>query len=153
LSLALLVPAAVMLAAAPGPWQNAIRYVALALGVVVVAELSWALLDPATIAPWLHRNALLLVPLATLTTSSHLGRRRLLQPDSAWIPCIRKSGPVLAILAVVQLFVVLGHEAALYNPNVRTTPLAWWGVLAVALGFFLLVVAVLWFAIAPGRDP
>jgi hypothetical protein len=155
LSLALLVPAAVMLGAAPGRWQSAIRYVALALGVVVAAELSWALLDPATKAPWLHRNALLLVALATMTALYSLGLPRLLRPDSAWIPCIWKSGPVLAILAVMQLFVVLGHEAVLYDPDlaVRTTPLAWWGVLAVALGFFLLVVAVLWFAIAPGRDP
>jgi hypothetical protein len=148
----MLVPASVLLAATSRR-QNMFRYVALALGTVVVTELSWALLDPATIAPWLHRNALLLVALATMTAVYSLGLPRLLRPDSEWIACIRKSGPVLAILAVVQLLVVLGHEAALYDPTVRTTPLAWWGVLAVALGFFLLVVAVLLFAITPGRDP
>jgi hypothetical protein len=155
LAAAMLVPAAVLLAGAADRWQNAVRYAALALGVIAGAELSWALLDPATRAPWLHRNALLLVALAVMTAIYGLGLPRLLRHDSKWLLCIRQTGPVLAVLAAVQLLVVLGHEAAHYNPDqdVRTTPLAWWGVLTVAVGFGLLVVAVLRFAITPGRDP
>jgi hypothetical protein len=155
LAAALSVPAAVLLAGASNRWQNTIRYVALAAGVLVAVEFGWALLDPASKAPWLHRNALLLVALAVMTAGYGLGLPRLLGRDSEWLACVRQTGPVLAMLAAAQLLVVLGHEVALYDPDlaVRTTPLAWWGILAVALGFGLLVVAVLRFAVTPGHDP
>jgi hypothetical protein len=155
----LLVLASVFLAEARATvttsWQlaatAATRYVALALGVVVAAELGWALLDSAGPAPWLHRNALLLVALAVTTAVYGVGLPRLLRGQRAWVACARRMGPVLALLASVQLLVVLGHEAALYDPDllVPTTPLAWWGVLAVAVGFGLLVAALLRFAVAP----
>jgi hypothetical protein len=125
------------------------------LGVVVAAELGWSLLDPAMNFPWLHRNASLLVALAVMTAAYGMVLPRLLYNDSEWIASVRQMGSVLALLAGAQLLIVLGHEAALYDPDplVRTTPLAWWGVLAVAVGFGLLVVTVLRFAVTPGRDP
>jgi hypothetical protein len=155
LTATLLVLAAVELARTLDRWQNAVRYVALALGVVVAVEGCWALLDPGTKAPWLHRNALLLVALAAMTAIYGVGLPRLLHRDSQWLAPVRQTGPVLAVLATVQLLVVLGHEAALYDPDlaVRTTPLAWWGVLAVAIGFGLLVAALMFFAVMPGRNP
>jgi hypothetical protein len=155
LAIALLVPAAVLLVRVSDRRQTEFRYAALALGVIIAVEFGWAVLDPATVAPWLHRNALLLVALAVMTASYGVVLPRLLRPESEWLACARRAGPVLAVLSAVQLLIVLVHEAALYDADltVRTTPLAWWGVLAVAVGFVLLVVAVLRFAVTPGRDP
>jgi hypothetical protein len=155
LVIALLLPGAVLLAGVRGSRQAEFRYAALAVGVIIAVEFGWAMLDPATVAPWLHRNALLLVALAVMTAGYGVLLPRLLRPESEWLACVRRAGPVLAVLSAVQLLIVLVHEAALYDADltVRTTPLAWWGVLAVAVGFVLLVVAVLRFAVTPGRDP
>jgi hypothetical protein len=154
-AVAFLVTATVLLAEADGRLGERVRLVALALGAVGVAEFSLALLGPATPALWLHRNALLLVALAVATAFYSLGLPRLLHSSPDWLASARRIGPVLAVLASVQLFIVLVHEAGLYNPDplVRTTPLAWWGVLAVAIGLGLLIIAVLRFAIVPGREP
>jgi hypothetical protein len=153
LATALLLSAAIVFAGVRDRGQKELRYVALALGVIVAVEFGWSLLDPSTNALGLHRNALLLVALAVMTAFYGLGFPRLLRPDSEWLGSVRRAGPVLAVLSAVQLLIVLGHEAALYDPVLRTTPLAWWGVLAVAIGFALLAVAVLCFAVMPGRDP
>jgi hypothetical protein len=150
---AFLVPAAVLILRTAARRQTKIRYTALALGVVIAVETGWSLLSPERNAIWLHRNALLLVALAVMTAGYGVVLPRLLRPESEWLSCVRNMGPILAVLSAAQLLIVLGHEAALYDAEVRTTPLAWWGVLAVAIGFGLLAVAVLRFAVTPGRDP
>ncbi len=149
----LLVVAAIFLSGAPGRLVNARRFAALALGVVALTELGWSLLDPAVVAPWLHRNAVVLVVLAALALAYGSALPALLRGLASWPECCRKTASVLAILASVQLLVLLGHEAALYNPDpqVRTTPLAWWGILAVAVGFGLLVGATLQLAVSRQR--
>jgi hypothetical protein len=154
-SVILLITAAVLLAEAPGRWRESVRFVALGLGAVVIAELGLALLGSATPALGLHRNAVLLVALAVATAGYALGLPRALRASPEWLASVRQMGPVLAMLASVQLLVVLVHEAALYDPDplVRTTPLAWWGVLAVAVGLALLMAGLLRFAVVPGREP
>jgi hypothetical protein len=153
LAAAFLVGASVLLAEVPDRWQKELRYLALALGVVAITMLGWALLDPAQPAPWLHRGALLLVGLAVTTAIYGVVLPRVLNPFSLWVHAAGRMGPVLAALAAVQLLIVLGHEAALYDPVTRHTPLAWWGILAVALGLGLLIVAAFRFAIVPAQEP
>jgi hypothetical protein len=153
LASALLVVAGVVLALVPDRWQTVTRYVALALGVVMLTELGWALLDPAASAPWLHRNTLVLMALAIATVMYGVALPRLLNRYGEWVHSSRRMGPVLAALAAVQLLIVLGHEAALYDPVARHTPLAWWGILTVALGLALLIGAAFRFAVVPAREP
>jgi hypothetical protein len=155
IAVTLLVPAAILFSRVRDCRQSEFRHATLALGVIIGIEFGWSWLDPTTNALWLHRNALLLVALAVMTAVYGVGLPRLLRCDSEWLASVRRTGPVLAILSAGQLLVVLAHEAALYDAEqtVRKTPLAWWGVLAVAVGFALLAVAVLRFAITPGRDP
>jgi hypothetical protein len=153
LAAALLIGASVLLAEVPDRWQKEVRYVALVLGVFAVTMLGWAILDPAQAAPWLHRSALLLVALAITTAVYGVILPRVLNPFSQWAHAAGRTGPVLAILASAQLLIVLGHEAALYDPVARHTPMAWWGILAVALGLALLIVAAFRFAVVPAREP
>jgi hypothetical protein len=152
-AVAILIGASVLLAGVPDRWQKEMRYVALVVGVLAVVMLGWALLDPAQPALWLHRGALLLVALAVTTAIYGVVLPRVLNPFSLWVHAAGRTGPVLAALAAAQLLIVLGHEAALYDPGTEHTPLAWWGILAVSLGLGMLIFAAFRFAVVPAHEP
>jgi hypothetical protein len=132
-----------------------LRHGTLIVGVLALTEFGWAVLGSEGPAPWLHRNALLMAALAVATASYGVLLPRLLRDHPFWGDCGRRIGPVLAILASLQLIVVLVQEVMLYDADmlVRRTPLAPWGIAAVAVGLLVLIAAGLRFAVVPGRDP
>ncbi|HKI37414.1 MAG TPA: hypothetical protein VKA46_36505 [Gemmataceae bacterium] len=155
-AVALLTGAAVILAerrfALPKP-QLLLRYVALSLGVVVLAECGWSFLD-AQAAPWMHRSVVLVaaLALATIAYGLLLARRA---GQVAWAECGRRLGPVLGAAALGVLFVVLAQEFLMYDPapDVRRTPMAAWAVAVVAAALVGLMAAQVYFAVRPERDP
>jgi hypothetical protein len=166
--------AAVVLAAAvlsaggtSGRWGIDLRYASLVLGVVVVAELGWAVLDPAGPAPWLYRSALLTVAVALLTGVYGVGLGRLAPPasggrqppgehppiEAGWAECGQRIGPVLGALATLLLAGVLVQENLLYDGQRQRAPLALPVVVLVIFAVLELIAVAVWYAVAPGRDP
>jgi hypothetical protein len=154
LTVVLLVAAGVLLAhTARGRWATDLRYATLVVGLVAVAEASWALLDPAQNGLWLHRSILLMTALALMTWLYGAGLPRILGQPNEWAACGRRISPVLDVLAFVMLMAVLIQEGLLYDKDAGRTPmhpLATGVVMAALVG---MIAAGIYFAIAPGRDP
>lgn len=135
-----------------GHWRH--RYETLTFGVLVVAELGWAGLDPAAGSlAWLHRCVLLMVALALMTLVYGVALTHWLPAGNSWVPCCRRMGPVLGLLASLVLLIVLGQEAFLYDPQFKRTPMAFAAVVVVAVALLGLIGAGISFAVVPGRDP
>jgi hypothetical protein len=149
----LLMAALVHHALAPDSWRSTVRGIALGLGVVVAAELGWALLGPTTSGLWLNRSVLLLLALTVLSVAYGVGLPRVLSRLSAWADSARQMGPVLGVLASVVLLAVLGQELLLYDAATRRTPMAWPAVVTVLAALLTSIVASVWFAVRQGRDP
>jgi hypothetical protein len=148
---ALLIPVGVLLAVSRP--LTGLRHATLIIGVLALTELGWAVLGSQGPAPWLHRNALLMVALALATAGYGILLPRLLRDYPDWADCGRRIGPVLAVLAALQLVIVLVQETLLFDPETHRAPLAVWGIVAVIVGLALLIVAAFRFAVVPGRDP
>jgi hypothetical protein len=78
---------------------------------------------------------------------------RLLKRSPDWAETACRLGPILGGLASVLLLGVLVQEAGLYDPALRSTPMAPWAVVVVAAGLVILMVAGINFAVVPERDP
>jgi hypothetical protein len=154
LATALLVGAGVPLAGlAPGRRGRAVRYLALALGVLLVTEAGWATLGPEVPSLWLHRSVLALLAAAALTWVHGVALTRLLWGYPDWADCARRLGPVLGAMASVLLLAVLVQEALLYDTALKATPMAPWAVAVVAGGLLVLIAAGITFAVVSARDP
>jgi hypothetical protein len=149
-----LVASGVVLASrATGRWDDRLRLGTLLLGVMIVTETGWAVLGPTAPALWLHRNVWLMVSLALMTLAYGTALGRLLPARDAWVEWGRRLGPVLGVLASLMLVVLLGQELRLYDQATRRTPMALPAVVVVLVGYVLLMVAAIRFAVLPGRDP
>jgi hypothetical protein len=133
-----------------GAW---LRQTTLALCVLAVIEVSWALLDPTLPAPWLQRSVLMMAALALMSAVYHAGLPKILPPESPWTASTRRSAVVLTGLTLVALAVVLVQEFALYDPSTRHTPLVLPLVLLAAVVQAALLAGSLVLAVVPGRDP
>jgi hypothetical protein len=154
LAVAILVPAAALLAGSTqGRWALDLRYTAFALGVLLVAEIGWALLDPSVAGLWLHRNVLLMAALALMTLAYGIGLVRMLRQSNPWAACARRFGPVLGALTCLMLLLVLGHEALLFNAALGRTPMMPWAIAMVAAGLAGMIAAGIGFAVMPGQEP
>jgi hypothetical protein len=147
-AVALLVAAGLILGARPF-----IRYATLALGVVVLTECGWSVLD-LTAAVWMHRTVMLLAALAATTILYGVALARWMR-QPAWAAAGRRLGPILGVAALVVLFVVLGQEFLLYNPDpaVQRTPMFAWAVAVVGMALVGLMAAQVRFAVRPEHDP
>jgi hypothetical protein len=125
----------------------------LLLGVLVLAELAWALPDPAAAGAWLYRNVLLFTALALAAAGYGLGLPRLLPRHERWVEAGARLGPRLGLVGVVVVLVVLGQEVALYDPALRATPMALWAKVLVGLALAGLAAAGLCLALRPQADP
>jgi hypothetical protein len=153
LTVALLIPAGVLLTKLAGRETAILRYATLALGVLLVAETGWALLDANDPAIWLHRNIWLMLALAVQTVVYGVGLARLLPAQVGWWQAGRRMGPVLGALATLVLLVVLGQEGISFDRHLNRTPLAPAAVAIIAAALAVLIGAALTFALTPGRDP
>jgi hypothetical protein len=154
LAVAILLPAVALLAGGTqGRWAIDSRYTAFALGVLLVAEIGWALLGPSVANLWLHRHVLLMAALALMTLVYGIGLVRMLPEDSAWAGSARRLGPVLGACTCMILLLLLGHEALLYNLQLGRTPMLPWAIAIVAAGLAGMIAAGISFAVMPGREP
>jgi hypothetical protein len=149
LAVALLLPAGVLLAARNADLP---RYATLGAGVLALVEVGWALLDPDLPAPWLHRSVMLLVAVALAGFLCGTVLVRVLAAATAWQACVRRTAVALGGLTGVLLAVVMVQELLRYDPEARTTPLAWPAKLALALTLLGILVNLLYRALTPGRD-
>jgi hypothetical protein len=116
LAVALIVPGVIMLANSATPrWTRDLSYAALSLGVLLAAELSWALVDPGTRAPWLHRTAGLLGALAITTIGYSFGLARILPREGRWGVSARQIGPVLGLIAVAVIVLIVFQDGLLFD--------------------------------------
>ena len=134
-------------------WATGLRYATLGLGVMLLADLNWALLNPGTPAVWMHRTALLLAAVAAMTVIYGVGLRRLLPGQSAWSVCCRRIGPILEFVAVALVTVVLVQEILRYDAELKRTPMLSALVAVVAVAQIGLLISAICFAVMPGRDP
>jgi hypothetical protein len=154
LAILLLASAGAILTAAPlDRWAVALRYATLALGVLLVAQAGWALLDLGSPALWLYRSILLMLALVLLTLVYGLVLPRLLPPFTLWAECCRRLGPVLGVLASCLLLVILIQEGLLFDSVTSRTPMALAAVLVVLLALVSMIAAAIQFAVVPGHDP
>jgi hypothetical protein len=130
-----------------------LRHSTLALSVLAVAEVGWALLDPADPVRWLYRSVVLMVALAFMTPVIGIGLRRLLPADNLWAEAGRYLGPRLGMLATLVLAVVLVQEGVSFDPLLKRTPMALPAILVVVAALGMLMTASIAFAVVPGRDP
>ena len=149
-SVLLLVLAAALLLRVLSEWGTMLRFVTLALGVLVFATAAWAVPDPASAAPWLQRNVWLFVALAVAgILGSEFGSRL----GEKWRTAGRAVGGLAAALAVVVLVVNLVQQVPLYDRVTRPTPLHPAAAFAVLAATLALVVLAIGFALRPLRDP
>jgi hypothetical protein len=135
-------------------WGQVLRYAALGLGALLLAEMGWTLLGTAGPSPWLQRGILLLTALALAAWGSGAGLTRLLAHRPDWAGCARRAGPVLGLLAALVLLFVLGQEGMLYRPPpVNRTPMVAWAIALGIAGVLALIAATVAFAVMPGQDP
>jgi hypothetical protein len=154
LAAALLVGAGVLLAGlAPDRWSPLVRYAALGLGVLTLAEVGWAALGRDVPSLWLHRSVLALLAVAVLTWVEGVALVRLLRGFPDWADCARRLGPVLGASASVLLLTLLVQEAMLYDAALKATPMAPWAVAVVAGGLLVLIAAGITFAAVSSADP
>jgi len=155
LAVALLLPAAVLLAqAAPTFWGKDLRAVPFVLGLLLLTEIGWvSVINPADYTAWLQRNAILMTASALLTLLYGTGLPRLIMFPPAWAESSRRMGALLGVLASAVLLVVLGQEAWFYDPDTRRTGLPVWAIASVAAALVGLITAGICFAVVPRKDP
>jgi hypothetical protein len=153
LAAGIVLPAGVLMA---GPKASRWQLATLALGVLVVVEIGWALLEPAGRQAswlWLHRSVLLMATLAVMTLLYGLALARWLPRATGWAQSSRQLGPLLGMLACFLVAAVLAQEALLYAGEETGAPMAPLAILGVAAALVGLIVAAAAFAVVPGKDP
>jgi hypothetical protein len=130
-----------------------LRYATLALGVVLLTEMTWALLGPTSSALWLYRSILLMISCALMTLVYGIALPRFLPQLTIWVEAGRRIGPVLGAVASFMLLVILAQEAWLFDRGANRTHMHGLAIGVVLLGFAALVLASINFAVIPGRDP
>jgi hypothetical protein len=119
----------------------------LALSALAVLAGSWAVLDPALPAQWLHRNVIALAVLVINGAAYRLGIGQL-RKESAWGAAGRELGQGMLALATLLLATVLVQEFLLYDPELRTTQLSWPCVALVAALLAGIIATALWLALS-----
>jgi hypothetical protein len=154
LSVALLLPAALLGARGAGRLRPALRHAALGLGALLAVEAGWAWLGD-TPTPWLHRSGLALAVFAPLTVLYGLLLPRRLHEDAGWAAAARRAGVVVGALSIAVMGLVLAQELALYPPGLpaaQDRPGAVF-VLAVAAALVVMLLTALSLAVGPDLDP
>jgi hypothetical protein len=150
---ALLLPAAIVMAAASGSrWRSAWQYAALGLGVLALSTPGWALLRPEWGDLGMHRSVVLMVAAVVVALVSGFGLERVVPVGSDWIASGRRAFPVLAGLALAVLAATVGQEFYHYVPY-KGAPMALPAVIVVAVALAGLVVGCLACALVPRLDP
>jgi hypothetical protein len=153
-AVSMLIPAGVYLASqSSGSWRRQLTRATLALGVLLLAEVGWALIDPTASAPWLHRSAAVLTAMALMTVVYGFGLPRLLPAQETWARESRQVGRVLGLLSCAVIVLVVFLEGLAFDPVTKQTPLGTLEIATVLIGLAALMTAGLAFAVAPHLDP
>jgi hypothetical protein len=149
-----LLAAALLACRAPSPHRSALQYAVLALGTLLPVQAGWACLATDTVTPWLYRGGVLLAVLAPMAVLCGLIWRRS-AAAADWRDCARRTGTILAVLALAALAAVLAQEVHLYVPAFEVPSVLPAGafIIAVALAIAVMIGAAVALAVVPGLDP
>ncbi len=137
---------------ARGAVRSPLKYASLVYGVLFAVAFGWAWLPTDFPAPWLHRTVVSVVALAAMIVVYGFGLVKLVRRRNDWTEAAQQLVPLLAVLAAVLVFVVMGIETAAYLET-GEVPIAWPALVAVLVALVGLAVAALVAALVPGRDP
>jgi hypothetical protein len=151
-ALILIGTAIVMVAACVDRWRGVWQDVTIGLGLLLAANIGWALLNPEIPAPWLHRTVIALVAAVGMAVLAEPGLTWLLGVQSDWALRARRALPVLAGLVLGLLAVILVQEGFLRAES-QNDVVALPAVVAVALALVSLSVTGIVFAVVPQWDP
>ena len=141
---------ALLAKAAPGALRDTLRTSTVALVVLALGALAWAVPDPLDRFAWLHRNAWLFVALAVAAVVGSEAAPRL---GENWRRAVRGVAGWAAVAALAVLCVNLLQQVPAFDPKVRRTPLTREEALAMLAGIAAMFVLALRFALQPDRDP
>ncbi len=137
---------------ARGVVRSPLKYTALVFGVLFAVAFGWAWLPTDFDAPWLHRTVVSVVALAAMIVVYGFGLVKLVRRRNEWTEAAQQLVPLLAALATLLVFIVMGIETASYITT-GEVPIAPAALVAVLVALVGLAAAALTAALVPGRDP
>ena len=146
----LAVAAAVLAQALPDVLRNTMRTATVALSVLALCAVAWAVPDPADRHAWLHRNAWLFV---AVTFAALAGCELAPRVGDNWRQAVRRVVGWTAVTGFVVLCVNLLQQVPVFDPVLRRTPLTRPEAISMLVGVGALIVLALRFALKKDRDP
>jgi hypothetical protein len=151
LALGMLIAGGVLLTlGAPERDHNDVRRATMALAVLVLVELGWALLPLDLAALGLHRWVILMTALALITGVSAIAHHWLPQ---SWAGAAWKLAPLFGGATALTLLVVLGMEATQFQTGPKRAPVEPWAVTIVLAAMAGVIAASIRLALSPRPDP
>lgn len=137
---------------AGGERRAVLRNAALVVGALGMVAFGWSFVEPTDPHPVLLRSVATCVALVATTIVYGLGITRLPLRTDAWPTAAMSVVPGLVVALAGATVAVLAQEFVYFFDEGRV-PLAWPGILAVAVALLALFAATLTAALLPGRDP
>lgn len=151
-ALCLVVAGVLMADGCSGRWRTVWQQATIGLGVLLMASVGWAWLDPTITAPWLHRSVIAMVAVVAMMLVAGVGLGWLVPAGSNWLKAARDTLPSLAGTAFVLLTAILLQEGLLRAQG-QVDFMALPAVAAVAVALVAQVVLAIVFAVVPQWDP
>jgi hypothetical protein len=137
---------------AASPLVATLQQAALFVGMLGLVAVGWSWVEPGRPFGMLSRSVATCVALVTTNIVYGLLFAKLPWRAGDWPHAARRFMPVAVVALLASVFAVLGQEVW-YFFETGTVPLAWPGILAIALALGALFAASLAAALLPGRDP
>ena len=151
-NLLLLSAAVVMAGITDKAWRARWQYAALALTVILLSGIGWAMLPVGVPAPWLHRSLVLMAAAAATGLIAAFGLKQVLPGGSDWLPIAGRATPLLCGSAIALLAAVLVQECWWFQQP-DGAPVLPPAIAAVIAALLALIAGCLAFAVRAGADP
>jgi hypothetical protein len=137
---------------AAGGRRRNVQRDALLVGMLGVVVFSWAFVAPDDAHGLLNRSVATCVSLAVTAIFYALGIAKLPLKATDWVEAAQRFAPAAVVALIAAVLVTLGQETV-HSLVDGAVPLAWPGILAVAITLLAIFAASLAAALLPGRDP